>query len=67
MCLRGRVYIFPGLDFVKDKLPERGYRPPAVCSKVLDTVKTLNSINAIHHSGDSWSSQMCQVQWIVSN
>lgn len=24
-----------------------------MCSKVLDTLKTFNSINAIHHSGDT--------------
>lgn len=57
-------------DAVKDKLADERYHPTAVYSEVFDTVKTLNSINAIHHSGDTvqiCSSQICQVQWIVSN
>lgn len=41
------------MNAVKDKLADRRYHPPAVYSKVLDTVKTLNSINAIHHSSDT--------------
>lgn len=33
--------------------PPHTHTPLTVYYKVLDTVKTLNSINAIHHSGDT--------------
>ena len=47
------VLIVFGSDAVKDKLAgKRQWHPPTVYSKVFDTVKTLKSINAIHHSGD---------------
>lgn len=53
-CVRACVRVeFRYFLVCEDKLADRRYHPPAEHSRVLNTVKTLNSINAIHHPGDT--------------